>query len=163
MSGFDFSGITVLVCDDSFHIRQMVKNFLTGYGVREILEAGDAKSGFDCFVENDPDVVVTDWNMGETSGLDLVHLIRWSEKSPNTFAPVIMLTGFTELERVQDARDAGITSYLAKPLSAGVLYKRLCSVVEDDRPFVRDGDFFGPDRRMKQKSPLDFQCRRTVS
>ncbi len=163
MSGYNFSGITVLVCDDSSYIRQLVKNFLLAFGVKEVIEAGDAESGFLKFVEHDPDVVVTDWKMGETSGLDLVYLIRWSEKSPNTFVPIIMLTGFTELQRVQVARDAGITSYLAKPLSADKLYKRLCGVADDRRPFVRDGEYFGPDRRMKNVPRPGIDNRRAIA
>ncbi len=149
MAGYDFSKITVQVCDDSFYIRQLVKNFLIGFGVKDVIEANDAEEGFVTFVKHDPDIVVTDWRMGETSGLDLVYLIRWSEKSPNPFVPIIMLTGYTELQRVQVARDAGISSYLAKPLSADKLYKRLCSATDDRRQFVRDGEYFGPDRRMK--------------
>ena len=58
-----------------------------------------------------------------------------------------MLTGFTELHRVKQARDAGVTAFLAKPISAAALYRRLCTVIDDQRPFVRVGDFIGPDRR----------------
>ncbi len=160
MSSYNFSKLTVLVVDDSYYIRQMVKGFLYEFEVQEVLEADDAQTGFIMFVEEDPDIVITDWKMGETSGLDLVYLIRWSEKSPNPFVPIIMLTGYTEIENVRKARDAGVSSYLAKPVSAGSLYKRLCFVVDDKRPFIRDGEYFGPDRRMKDMPELVKEERR---
>ena len=72
--------------------------------------------------------------------------IRSDEDSPTPYLPIIMLTGFTELHRVKQARDTGVTAFLAKPISAAALYRRLCTVIDDHRPFVRVGDFFGPDR-----------------
>jgi len=147
MGNYDFSNLTVLVCDDSHYIRALVRSFLEGFGVAHVFEAPDAREGFLEFIEEDPDIVITDWNMGETSGLDLVNLIRWSEKSVNQFAPIIMLTGYTEIARVMEARDAGINSYLAKPLTADNLYRRMCSSADDKRYFIRDDNFFGPDRR----------------
>lgn len=162
MTGYDFSHISVLVCDDSFYIRSLVKNFLLGFGVKVILDADDAEQGFESFVKNQPDLVITDWQMGQTSGLDLVYLIRWSEKSPNPFVPIIMLTGFTERRRVEEARDAGISGYLAKPLSAEQLYKRLCKLIDDRRSFVKQGDFFGPDRRVKRDIEYEGAERRTT-
>jgi len=160
MSGYDFSLISVLVCDDSYYIRSLVKNFLMGFGVRDVYDAGDAQEGFEAFIEHQPDLVITDWQMGETSGLDLVYLIRWSEKSPNPFVPIIMLTGFTERERVEEARDAGVSGYLAKPLSAEQLYKRLCKLIDDRRAFVKQGDYFGPDRRVHASKGFSGEERR---
>ena len=58
---------------------------------------------------------------------------------------MIMLTGYTDVDRVLACRDAGVTSYLAKPITPQSLYGRIVSVVEDKRPFVRTDDYFGPD------------------
>ncbi len=160
MSGYDFSLISVLVCDDSFYIRSLVRSFLEGFGVRNVHDAGDTEEGFAKFVEFEPDLVITDWQMGDSSGLDLVYLIRWSEKSPNQFCPIIMLTGFTERERVEEARDAGVSGYLAKPLSAEQLYKRLCKLIDDRRAFVKQSDYFGPDRRIRSTAEFEGKDRR---
>ena len=162
MSGYDFSHISVLVCDDSYYIRSLVKNFLSGFGVREISDANDSVDGFESFVENQQDLVITDWQMNQTSGLDLVYMIRWSEKSPNPFVPIIMLTGFTERKRVEEARDAGISGYLAKPLSAEQLYRRLCKLIDDRRAFVKHGEYFGPDRRINRNGGFEGKDRRTT-
>ncbi len=139
----------MLLCDDSLQIRALIRNCLMAFGIKDIVEATDSKSGFQEIIDSDPDLVITDWNMPAGDGIDLVHLIRHSPDSPNPYVPIIMLTGYSELERVEIARDMGVSSFLAKPMSADSLYKRLVSLVEDQRLFVRSDDFFGPDRRFK--------------
>ena len=58
-----------------------------------------------------------------------------------------MLTGHSEKKHVMAARDAGVTEFLAKPLSAKALYERILNIVMNPRPFVRTKTYFGPDRR----------------
>lgn len=152
MSGYDFESMKVLVADDSRPMRSLIKSFLLGFGVKEMFEAGDANEAYELVTQLEPDIVITDWRMPPTDGLDLVRKIRMDLESPNPYLPIIMLTGFTELHRVKQARDAGVTAFLAKPISAAALYRRLCTVIDDQRPFVRVGKFFGPDRRARRRS-----------
>ena len=58
-----------------------------------------------------------------------------------------MLTGHSEKQRVIGARDAGVTEFLAKPISAKSLYERILNVVANPRPFIKSKNYFGPDRR----------------
>jgi DNA-binding response OmpR family regulator len=58
-----------------------------------------------------------------------------------------MLTGHSEKRRVTMARDAGVTEFLAKPISAKGLYHRILNVVANPRPFIKTKTYFGPDRR----------------
>lgn len=150
----------MLVCDDSLQIRALVKTFLHAFGIKDIHEACDAETGFAELLDSNPDLVITDWNMPEVSGLDFVKRIRQSLEAPNPYVPVIMLTGYTEMDRVVTARDAGVSSFLAKPLSADSLYKRLVSLVDDERMFVRSNDFFGPDRRFHKSAITEGPERR---
>jgi len=163
MSGYDFENLSVLVCDDSHQIRSLLKTFLNGFGIKNITEAADSDRAFEELITFDPDLVITDWNMPPTSGLDFVKRIRLSDESINPYVPIIMLTGYTELHRVKQARDAGITSFLAKPLSAMSLYKRMMSIVDDRRPFVRNEEFFGPDRRTNRNGDAPREERRSVA
>jgi len=141
-------------------MRALVKTFLHAFGINDIREAADAETGFAELMDFNPDLVITDWKMPEISGLEFVERIRLSLEAPNPYVPVIMLTGYTELDRVKRARDSGVSSYLAKPLSANSLYKRLVSLVEDERLFVRSNDFFGPDRRFNKSSGNEGPERR---
>ena len=74
-------------------------------------------------------------------------MIRQPGANANPFVPIIMLTGHTEKDRVTAARDAGITEFLAKPISAKALYQRIVNVVANPRPFIKTKTYFGPDRR----------------
>ena len=154
MSGYNFGGLKVLICDDSRHIRSLLRTFLTSFGVQMIRETSNADDGYRDFVEWRPDLVITDWNMTPTSGLEFVERIRMSEDSADPFVPIIMLTGYTELYRVKAARDAGVSVFLAKPVSAQSIYKRLVAIVDDARPFVRIERYFGPDRRSPKRTDL---------
>jgi DNA-binding response OmpR family regulator len=63
-----------------------------------------------------------------------------------------MVTGHTEKDRVTAARDAGVTEFLAKPISAKALYERIVNVVANPRPFIKTKTYFGPDRRRNSNS-----------
>jgi len=88
--------------------------------------------------------------MDGMDGLDLTRHVRTSETSPNIYMPIIMVTGFAERTRVYTARDAGVTEFLIKPLSATALFNRVSAIIESPRQFVRVGQFFGPDRRRRK-------------
>ncbi len=133
-------------------MREVIRTFLEGFSVRYVLPAAEARIAWETIHATDPDLIITDWNMVPMSGIDLVEKIRKDPDNPNSFVPIIMLTSFTELHRVEEARDAGVSSFLTKPISAASLYKRLMDVVENDRPFIKpDSGFFGPDRRNVQR------------
>jgi two-component system, chemotaxis family, chemotaxis protein CheY len=74
-------------------------------------------------------------------------MIRQPGANANPYVPIIMLTGHSEKKRVMSARDAGITEFLAKPISAKALYQRILNVVANPRPFIKTKNYFGPDRR----------------
>jgi DNA-binding response OmpR family regulator len=61
-----------------------------------------------------------------------------------------MLTAHTEASRVAAARDAGVTGFVRKPISARALFDRVSSALTDTRMFIRTDTFFGPDRRHGQ-------------
>ena len=60
-----------------------------------------------------------------------------------------MLTGYTRVDQVRQARDAGVNEFLAKPVSVRAILSRLISVIEHPRPFVRTKSYFGPCRRRR--------------
>ena len=84
-----------------------------------------------------------------------------SPESQNPFVPIVMLTGHTSLERVHQARDAGINEFLAKPVSSKNLLGRLVSVIEHPRPFVRARCYFGPCRRRRRNDEYHGPERRS--
>lgn len=147
MIRIDFHRLKFLVIDDNAHMRRIVRQLLHGFGSREILDAEDGAAGLEVFAAQKPDIVITDWAMPVYDGIEFTKAIRNSDSPVTRFVPIIMLSGHSEKRRIVEARDAGVTEFLAKPVSAKSLYERILSVVLAPRPFIKTKDYFGPDRR----------------
>jgi CheY-like chemotaxis protein len=147
MVRIEFNRLRFLVIDDNAHMRRMLRTLLHGFGAREVHEAEDGASGLESFTQHLPDIVITDWAMPIFDGLELTQMIRQPGANSNPYVAIIMLTGHSEKKRVVAARDAGITEFLAKPISAKGLYQRIVNVVANPRPFIKTKTYFGPDRR----------------
>ncbi len=150
MSGYRFDRLKILIVDDNPHMRKLVSTILQAFGVVHVYEADDAKQAWTMLREYTPDVVLLDWMMDGMTGIELSKMIRTSPGSPNPFVPIIMLSSYTQIERVREARDAGVNEFLAKPVSVKSVMTRLLSVIEHPRPFVRTKGYFGPCRRRRE-------------
>ena len=147
MIRIDFNKLRFLIIDDNVHMRRILRTLLHGFGARDVYEAEDGAAGLEAFTHNAPDVVLTDWSMPIFDGLELAQMIRQPGTTSNPFVPIIMLTGHSEKNHVMAARDAGITEFMVKPISAKALYQRILNVIINPRPFIRTKTYFGPDRR----------------
>ncbi len=147
MFRIDFNKLRFLVCDDNPHMRRILRTLLHSFGAREVYESEDGATALEMYSHYVPDIVITDWSMPIFDGLELAQMIRQPESKGNPYAPIIMLTGHSEKRRVTVARDAGVTEFLAKPISAKGLYQRILNVVANPRPFIKTKTYFGPDRR----------------
>ncbi|HHK74119.1 MAG TPA: response regulator [Rhizobiales bacterium] len=151
MGSMHFDRMRFVIADDSTHMRRIIRAILHSLGAREIYEAEDGAVALEIVESQQPDILITDWVMPVIDGIELVQFIR-NPKGRTPFLPIIMLTGYTEKGRIQQARDAGVTEFLAKPISATALYERIQSIVELPRPFVKAKGYFGPCRRRQKKN-----------
>ncbi len=163
MSGYRFDRLKVLVVDDNPHMRKLVVAILQAFGVIQIFEAADGTRAWTTLREANPDVIILDWMMEGMTGIELVKMLRTSPQTPNPFVPIIMLTGYTQVDHVRQARDAGVNEFLAKPVSVKAIMSRLVSVIENPRPFVRTKAYFGPCRRRRGKEEYRGPERRAMS
>ncbi len=154
MVRIEFNRLRFLVIDDNAHMRRILRTLLHGFGAREVYEAEDGASGLEAFTHYVPDIIIVDWAMPIFDGLELTQMIRQPGANANPYVSIIMLTGHSEKRRVIAARDAGITEFLAKPISAKGLYERIVNVVANPRPFIKTATYFGPDRRRLRQSQL---------
>lgn len=160
MSRIDFNRLRFVVVDDNAHMRRILRTLLHGFGARDVVEAEDGAAGLEAYNNHIPDIVITDWAMPIFDGIELTQMIRQPGVTANPYVPIIMLTGHSEKSRVVAARDAGVTEFLVKPLSAKGLYERIVNVVINPRPFVRTKTYFGPDRRRNVNSGYSGPERR---
>jgi two-component system, chemotaxis family, chemotaxis protein CheY len=147
MVHIEFNRLRFLVVDDNAHMRRILRTLLHGFGAREVYEAEDGAGGLEAFTHCMPDIVLIDWVMPIFDGLELTQMIRQPGANANPYVPIIMLSGHSEKKRIVIARDAGVTEFLAKPISAKALYDRILNVVANPRPFIKTRTYFGPDRR----------------
>jgi two-component system, chemotaxis family, chemotaxis protein CheY len=149
MSGSAFEVLRVLVVEDNQHMRSLLRSLLNSIGIREVHEAANGTAALEVLREKSCDLVLSDLAMNPTDGIDFTREVRVSPRSANPFLPIIMITGHTERHKVEAARDAGVTEFIAKPITAQNLFARIAEIVERPRAFVRCETYFGPDRRRK--------------
>jgi CheY-like chemotaxis protein len=139
--------VHVLVVDDNRQMRLLVRCLLRAGGLTNIHEAETAAHAFGHMREHPVDLVIVDWMMQPVDGLTFTRMVRWDSGSPNPYMPILMLTAHTEASRVAAARDAGVSGFIKKPISARLLFDRVANALTDTRMFIKSDEFFGPDRR----------------
>ena len=160
MSGAGFETLKALIVDDNAHMRSLLRALLNSLGIKDIAEAIHGGTALETLRDRKSDLVLSDMQMKPMDGIEFTRLVRTSEMSPNPFVPIIMISGHTERHRVESARDAGVTEFLAKPITATNLYSRIAEIVERPRAFVRCDSYFGPDRRRHQADDYAGPWRR---
>ena len=139
--------LAVLIIDDHANMRKIVNTILHALGIEYVYEASDGADGFEAMRAYSPDIVIVDWEMPGIDGIEFTELIRKASDSPNPYVPIIFLTSYSDRRHVCRARDAGVTEFLAKPVSVNAIYLRLMSIINKPRPFVSSKNYFGPCRR----------------
>ena len=152
MKNFNLTKVNVLVVERQLFLRQLMREILHALGVAHVSVSYADELFDDTNMEYPPDMIFTDWSPG-LDGIDLIKTIRGNRANLDRYIPVVVVSAFTDLKHVCQARDAGMTEYLAKPVSGEMIYRRICSLVEHPRNFIETEIFFGPDRRRRV---LDF-------
>lgn len=149
------SALQVLLVDDNPHMRTIASAVLKSAGIRKVMEAADGGGALEMLRQHAFDLAIVDYKMFPLDGVEFTRLVRNSPDSVNPFLPIIMMTGHSGKERVYAARDAGVTEFLVKPITAKAVLDRIQSVIFKPRPFVKTEGYFGPDRR--RVTPPNFR------
>ncbi len=149
-----------LIVEDDRHMRTIIRNVVLALGVKDVLEASDGSAALEEMKASRADLVLCDMKMEPMGGLEFVKRLRSDPDNPNRFVPVIMITAYAELKTVANARDAGVSAFMAKPITADALNKHIQGVLKDPRQFVEAPDFAGPDRRRKKKGEFEGEDQR---
>lgn len=158
---FKFDKLSVLVVEDTIPMQKLIVSVLDSLDIKNVQSASDGERGFEVFKKTCPDIVIADWHMEPMSGIGLTDLIRNDPMSPNRMVPVILVTGYSAMSRVAEARDHGVTEFLVKPFSANDLAKRIAYVINKPRDFIDFEKYFGPDRRRRAVPNFSGPFRRS--
>lgn len=124
----DFN-MRVLVVDDFSTMRRIVKNTLRQIGFTTIEEAEDGQKAFDRLMSEKFDFVVSDWNMPNMTGIDLLRKVR-AEPSLKHL-PFLMVTAEAKQENVVEAIKAGVSNYIVKPFTVATLQEKIGKIFKD--------------------------------
>jgi len=113
----------VLVADDFATMRKILRNILKQIGFDRIVEAEDGQVAIEVLRNENIGLVVTDWNMPNMTGLELLQKIRTDPKTANL--PVLMVTAEGLKDNVLAAVKAGVNNYVVKPFTAEVLQEKI--------------------------------------
>lgn len=116
----------VLVVDDFATMRRIIKNVLKQIGFTQILEADDGTTALGVLKENKIDLIISDWNMPQMSGLDFLKTVRNGESTRDI--PFVMVTAEAQKDNVLQAVQAGVSNYIVKPFTADAVKEKLNQV-----------------------------------
>ncbi|HEC96884.1 MAG TPA: chemotaxis protein CheY [Nitrospirae bacterium] len=124
---FDLN-MKILVVDDFSTMRKIVKNVLKQLGYNNIEEAEDGAQAYTKLKNNTFNFVVSDWNMPNMDGLDMLKKVRSDPELKDL--PVLMVTAEAEKDKVVTAIKAGVNNYIVKPFTAETLKQKMEQIFE---------------------------------
>jgi two-component system chemotaxis response regulator CheY len=125
MSGLNHldRNMPILIVDDFSTMRRIIKNCLKGLGFENITEADDGQNAWDKMQTADFKFIVSDWNMPNMMGVDLLRTVRASEKHKEI--PFMMVTAETQKDNLLEATKAGASNFIIKPFTADILQTKM--------------------------------------
>ncbi len=159
----DFSDTTILVVDDNQYMRNLIGHMLRAFDVGLVLHAENAKDAFIEISLSEIDCLIVDWLMPGMTGIEFVLVVRTSPRYPKPDIPIIFCSGHTEKDLIVEARDAGVSEVLTKPLSPQSLFEKLDAAIFHPRPFIIVPTYTGPCRRRRGNVKYDGIERRRDS
>lgn len=118
----------ILVVDDFPTMRRIIKNLLKDLGFENVDEAEDGAMGLEKLRNNNFDFVLSDWNMPNMDGLEMLKAIRADANLSKL--PVLMVTAEAKKENIIAAAQAGASGYVVKPFTAATLEEKLNKIFE---------------------------------
>jgi two-component system chemotaxis response regulator CheY len=119
----DFSNCAVLVVDDFSTMRRIVSNLLREAGFGRVAEAEDGVEAFRKLENESFQFVVSDWNMPNMTGIELLKAVRNSPSMKNL--PFLLITAEARKENIVEAAQSGADGYIVKPFTGAVLSQKI--------------------------------------
>ena len=120
--------IKILIVDDFATMRKVIRNLLKQLSYENIVEAEDGVAALRILRSQKIDLVVSDWNMPNMTGLELLKAVRADEELKAT--PFLMVTAEALQDNVIAAVKAGVNNYIVKPFTAEVLNEKIVKILE---------------------------------
>ncbi len=120
--------MNVLIVDDFATMRKIVKNVLKQIGFRNIFEAEDGKNALEILKREKIQFIVSDWNMPQMTGLELLKTVRSTEAYKDI--PFLMVTAEGQKEQVLEAIKQKVNNYIVKPFTPETFKEKVDKIFE---------------------------------
>ncbi len=117
------TNMRVLVVDDFATMRRIIKNILRQLGFNNVVEADDGTTAWDVLNSDRIQFIISDWNMPQMTGIDLLRKVRASEEFANL--PFLMVTAEAQQENIIEAAQAKVSNYIVKPFTAETMKQKI--------------------------------------
>ena len=114
--------------DDFSTMRRIIKNILKQLGFNNIVEADDGAAAWEILNKDQVDFIVSDWNMPQMTGIELLRKVRASEEFADL--PFLMVTAEAQQENIIEAVQAKVSNYIVKPFTAETLGQKIHKIFE---------------------------------
>mgnify|MGYP006289673771 CR=1 FL=1 len=123
--GYD-KNMRILVVDDFATMRRIIKNILRQLGMNNVVEADDGTTGWEVLNKDNIDFIISDWNMPEMTGIELLRKVRASEEYADL--PFLMVTAEAQQENIIEAVQAKVSNYIVKPFTPDTLEQKISKI-----------------------------------
>jgi two-component system chemotaxis response regulator CheY len=113
----------IMVVDDFSTMRRIIKNILRQLGFSNIVEADDGTTAWDTLNKDKIEFIISDWNMPQMTGIDLLRKVRGSEEFGDL--PFLMVTAEAQQENILEAVQAKVSNYIVKPFTPEVMKQKI--------------------------------------
>jgi two-component system, chemotaxis family, chemotaxis protein CheY len=122
------ASIKILIVDDSITIRRIITNALKTVGFTDTIEASNGREALEKLTSGKVDFIITDWNMPEMNGLDLIKEVR--ANPVYSAMPILMITTRGTEHDVVEALQAKVNSYIMKPFTPQELKEKIEGILK---------------------------------
>ena len=122
------TAMRVLIVDDFSTMRRIIKNILRQLGFSNIIEADDGTSAWEVLTKDQIDFIISDWNMPQMTGIELLRKVRGSEEFADL--PFLLVTAEAQQENIIEAVQAKVSNYIVKPFTAETLGQKINKIFE---------------------------------
>lgn len=113
----------ILIVDDFSTMRRIVRNILRQLDLNNVVEADDGTTAWEILNRDKIDFIVSDWNMPNMTGIELLRKVRSSEQFAEI--PFLMVTAEAQQENIIEAVQAKVSNYIVKPFTADTMKQKI--------------------------------------
>ncbi|MBF0372914.1 MAG: response regulator [Alphaproteobacteria bacterium] len=124
--------LRVLIVDDNGNMRRLINTILRSVNVSQTMEASSGVEALQMLQEWPADIALVDYVMDGLDGVEFTRIVRRDIDKDGRRLPIIMITGYSELWRLKEAKNAGANDFIVKPFTTKTLIQRIARVMTND-------------------------------